>query len=184
LNEFRLVIPGEPVAKARPKLGTVPIGGGKFRATAFTPTKTRRYEDVIRNVVAPQWSGRKLLAEVPITIVVDVYKGIPSSWPKKRQQAARANVLRPISKPDWDNYGKSVVDGMNGVVYLDDALIVDAHVRKWYADEPRVEVTLRWPEAEGPALAIPQELSLIPPEPPLAKRPPRTPPPDLDPKPF
>lgn len=175
MPEFRLVIPGEPVAKARPKLGVL-----NGHARAFTPKRTRTYDDIVRNVAAQQWHGQKMLADVAITMAVHVYRGVPQSWPKKRQAAARAGIVRPIGKPDWDNFGKAISDGLNGVVYLDDALIVDAHVVKWYADEPRVEILLSWPDTASQAAPAPRELELTAPIP--ARSPP--PEPDLSVKPF
>lgn len=139
-RRFDLLIPGEPVAKARPKLGIV-----HGHAMAFTPKKTRTYDDIVRNVVAPQWGiNRPILQDVAITMDVLVYRGVPKSWSIKKRQAALAGALRPTNKPDWDNFGKMISDGLNGIVYLDDALIVDSRVRKFYAAEPRVEVTLTW----------------------------------------
>jgi Holliday junction resolvase RusA-like endonuclease len=139
MNHIRLVIPGEPVAKARPKLATV-----HGHAMAFTPQKTRRYEDIVRNVVSHQWAGRSILQDVAITMRVTVFRGIPKSWSKRKQSDALTGAVRPLGKPDWDNFGKAISDGLNGLVYLDDALIVDAHVQKFYSLEPRVEVALSW----------------------------------------
>ena len=37
-------------------------------------------------------------------------------------------------KPDFDNMAKAVGDALNGVLWLDDALICDVVIRKMYAD--------------------------------------------------
>lgn len=139
-RRFELTIEGEPVAKARPKLGIV-----AGHAHAFTPKRTRQYDDIVRNIAAREWgSERGILQNVAITMRITVHRGIPASWPKKKQEAARRGELRPMGKPDWDNFGKAVSDGLNGIVYLDDALVVDASVAKWYSERPRVEVVLEW----------------------------------------
>jgi Holliday junction resolvase RusA-like endonuclease len=137
-SQWRLVIPGEPVAKGRPKLGVV-----NGHAHAFTPKRTRSYEDIVRQTAIREWN-RPLLADVPITMDVAVFRGIPKSWSKRNREAALLGELRPLGRPDWDNFGKLAADALNGVVYLDDGLIVDARVQKFYAIEPRVEIALRW----------------------------------------
>ena len=49
---------------------------------------------------------------------------------------------KPVKKPDVDNILKIVMDGLNGIAYPDDKQITDAHVKKRYSSEPRVEVVL------------------------------------------
>ena len=49
---------------------------------------------------------------------------------------------RPTRKPDFDNIGKIICDALNGIAYRDDAQIVDALVRKFYSDTPRVIVEI------------------------------------------
>lgn len=138
VREWTLVIPGEPVAKGRPKLGTV-----NGHAMAFTPPKTRRYEDIVRQTAVREWN-RPLLADVPIYLRATFARGIAASWPRKKREAALANTLRPTGRPDLDNMLKAITDGLNGVVYLDDALIVEITATKMYAAEPLVAVTLTW----------------------------------------
>ena len=46
----------------------------------------------------------------------------------------------PKVKPDLDNVVKAVLDALNGVVYRDDAQVVNLVATKRYATEPRVEV--------------------------------------------
>ncbi len=138
-KEFRLTVHGEPVAKGRPKLATV-----RGRAMAFTPKKTRNYEDIVRHTAVREWNSAPVLRDVPIRLSAKFFRSIPASWSAKKQQAALAGLIRPITRPDWDNLGKSITDALNGVVYLDDALIVSSTVEKFYAVEPRVEIILCW----------------------------------------
>lgn len=50
--------------------------------------------------------------------------------------------IRPTKKPDFDNIGKVICDALNKIAYRDDSQIVDAQVRKFYSDRPRVVVTI------------------------------------------
>lgn len=65
---------------------------------------------------------------------------------KEKARRIRGTVL-PIVKPDCDNYIKSLLDGMNGVVWKDDALITDIFAHKRYSDKPRIEITIMETEA-------------------------------------
>jgi len=138
LRRWHLLIPGEPVAKGRPKLGTV-----NGHAMAFTPAKTRRYEDIVRQLAVQAWR-RPLLAGEPIFLTVIFCRGIPASWSKRDKQSAMLGTKLPIGRPDLDNCVKAITDGLNGVVYADDAAIVSITASKRYSTDPRVEVTLAW----------------------------------------
>jgi Holliday junction resolvase RusA-like endonuclease len=51
----------------------------------------------------------------------------PKATPKKKTPPA-------IKKPDSDKLARAVLDGMTGVVYVDDSQVVDVHSRKRLAD--------------------------------------------------
>lgn len=51
--------------------------------------------------------------------------------------------IRPTHKPDFDNVTKAVCDALNGIAYSDDSQIVDAMERKFYSEQPRIEVIIR-----------------------------------------
>ena len=66
---------------------------------------------------------------------------IAKSWPQKKQFAAECNALRPIGKPDLDNYAK-ILDALNLIVWNDDSQVVDLTVFKYYDHAPRLEITV------------------------------------------
>ena len=53
-----------------------------------------------------------------------------------------AGEIKYTKKVDCDNLAKIVLDSLNGIAYKDDAQIFELSVKKLYADEPRVVVTL------------------------------------------
>lgn len=49
---------------------------------------------------------------------------------------------RPITKPDDDKLGRRTRDGLSKIVFLDDSLVVDSHVHKFYGEPARAEITI------------------------------------------
>lgn len=121
---------------------------GKGRARAFvraghvghyTPEKTRSYESMIRGAAIDAMAGRPPF-DVPVAVRVDAIFDVPASWSKKKREAALAWTIKPGKKPDIDNVVKAVVDACNGVVFKDDALIVQGSYSKAYGIAPGVIV--------------------------------------------
>lgn len=128
------VVTGKPVGKGRPRAST---RGGFVRM--YTDAKTLGYEAAIADEAARAMSGDEPF-ETPMQMQVSCYYPIPKSWPKKIKQEALDEEVFPKVKPDLDNVVKAVLDALNGVVYLDDAQVVNLVATKRYATEPRVEV--------------------------------------------
>lgn len=131
-----LVIPGQPVAKGRPRISA----RGGF-ARAYTPSKTRHYEDLIRLEAGRVMAGRPP-TEGAVSVVVDAYVAAPKSLSKKALAEALDGSRRPITRPDCDNYCKAALDGVNGIVFRDDSQVVNLTVRKFYSDRPRLVVVV------------------------------------------
>lgn len=129
-------IPGEPVGKGRPR---VTLAGG--RAHAYTPEKTAAYEQLVAVYAAAAMKKAPLL-EHPVQLRLGIYCKVPGSWSKKRRAAALGGMERPAKAPDIDNICKSVADGMNGIVWVDDCQIVELVCSKHYALEPYVSVSV------------------------------------------
>lgn len=109
---------------------------------AYTPERTLNYEARVAAAGQLAMADTPLL-DGPLRLTLDVYAAVPQSWSKKKRADALSNRLRPVGKPDADNLLKSVSDGLNLVVWTDDSQIVDAHVRKWYSDAPRVVIAVQ-----------------------------------------
>ena len=133
------MVPGEPKGKARPKVTRTKTG----KSHTYTPDKTVAYEKLVRMRYthnAPD--DFQFEAGTPLYLIVNAYMRIPKSKPKYQIRDMLANILRPTKKPDWDNIGKIISDALNKAAYADDAQIVDAHIIKWYSNDPRVEVEI------------------------------------------
>lgn len=130
-------VDGPPIGKGRPKFAR----RGNF-VSAYTPTKTRDYEDQIREA-AKKAMGTSEPLETPVAAFIYITVPIPTSYPKKRFKACLEGSERPCKKPDCDNILKAYFDAMNEVVYKDDSQIVEIHAKKVYGTIGMVEVMVQ-----------------------------------------
>jgi len=146
MKQIVFTIPGTPVAKGRSKSSSrIGVdGNGKQRVFTrhYTPEKTERYENLVRLAAERAMAGASPFVQA-VALTVAIYLPIPSSWSKTKQDKARNGLVAATKKPDADNVLKALKDGMNGVVYVDDARITDVTLQKRYALSPRVDVIAR-----------------------------------------
>ena len=135
-----ITVPGEPVAKARPRFTK--------NGHVYTPKKTAVYEQVIGLHARAAMKGHKILTGA-IKLSVTAYMPIPQSWSLKQKTKAMSGALRHTKRPDLSNIIKSVEDALNGIVYADDAQIDRyGESRKAFSSIPRTEIVV---EAEDEA---------------------------------
>jgi len=123
-------VPGKPVAKQRPRFSS----RGKF-GRAYTPSETVNYEALVK-MCASEATRSDLPMESAIGVTLVIHVDRPKSAPKR--------VVYAKKKPDMDNVLKSILDGMNGILYRDDSQVIHAAVDKVFAVEREgvhVEVT-------------------------------------------
>lgn len=130
-------VPGPPIGKGRPRAFRM---GNSVRM--HTPEKTANYESLVKLAARMAMKGAGLMA-FPVALSLIVLHPIPKSWSKRRQEAALAGTERPTTKPDADNVAKAVADACNGIVWVDDAQVVELHVSKRYSATPGVMVEVR-----------------------------------------
>lgn len=68
---------------------------------------------------------------------------VPASYSKKRTEACLNETEKHTKKPDLDNVVKSVIDGMDKIVFLNDSQITSIHATKVYGEVAKVEVMVR-----------------------------------------
>lgn len=80
----------------------------------------------------------------PCIIDINAFLKTPSYYNREDIILAEIGLHRPISKPDWDNLGKKYSDMFNANVWLDDTLVIDGSIHRYYSVLPRVEIRLRY----------------------------------------
>jgi Holliday junction resolvase RusA-like endonuclease len=82
----------------------------------------------------------KLTNAVKVKILIN--RSVPESWSKKKRKQALEGYVMPITRPDSDNSIKGIFDGLNDIVYNDDAQICSHSVDKQYSEKDSVHVAV------------------------------------------
>jgi Holliday junction resolvase RusA-like endonuclease len=131
------MVEGTPVPKGRPRFAR----RGKFVST-YSPKATVDYESKVSESAKLAMGASEPL-ETPVGAYIYITLPVPASYSKKRTQACLSGQERPTKKSDIDNYCKAIFDGMNGIVFVDDSLVVSLHATKVYGTVGMVEVMVR-----------------------------------------
>ena len=135
---LEFTIPGEPNGQGRPRFTTI-----NGHAKAYDPEKSRNYKAFVKILAmeAVKQCGWKC-TELPVSVGITAYMGIPLSKPKKFKERALSGLERPAKKPDIDNIFKCVSDAISEIIYKDDKQIVESHIIKRYAETPCVKISV------------------------------------------
>lgn len=134
--EVKFTILGEPKGKGRPRFC-------RNTGHAITPKDTVNYETLVHMEYVAQCEEFKFPDDAMLDMRIRAYYSIPKSASKKKRAAMIIGEIRPTKKPDMDNVVKIIADSLNQVAYRDDTQIVDCQCRKFYSDNPRVEVMIK-----------------------------------------
>src|SRR5215472_4393003 len=111
---MKLVIelPGEPQAKERPRLGR--------HGNVYTPKNTARYEKALA------WQAKVDMLRVgwPSKMIGPIRITATASFRISKKNMHLLGKTWP-ARLDVDNFGKAVLDALNGVVYDDDCQVVE-----------------------------------------------------------
>jgi Holliday junction resolvase RusA-like endonuclease len=137
MMQIMFTIYGIPIAKGRPRFST----RGKF-PVAYTPEKTKNYESDV-GMMAKAAIGASEPLEGALEAFIYVTFPVPASYSKKRTEACLSDSEKHTKKPDLDNVVKSVIDGMDKIVFENDSQITSIHATKVYGEVAKVEVIVR-----------------------------------------
>ena len=144
-------VPGEPVAKARPRVVFRKNAG---HPVAITPNRTAEWEARATAHLREAW-GRRPALNGPVGALITVLVQRPGRLVWKRRAMPRQPV---VAKPDWDNFGKGASDAVEkaGIVVNDSQLWCVTVTKEYCAagEQPGVEVQLTWHEDVKAALLL------------------------------
>lgn len=135
MTQIKLTFDGEPVSAGRPRFAR----RGNYVST-YDPPKSKQAKQVIASLAKKEATGE--LIEGPIMVEAYFYKAMPKAFSKTKKKQGIDGTLRPVTKPDTDNYVKLLLDAINGIFYKDDNQVVDVIGHKYYTDKPRTEIII------------------------------------------
>ena len=102
----------------------------------------RQNREYMKQYVQSNMKDLETLLCTPCDIEYRTYFPTPKYYNKTQIFLAEIGLDRPISKPDFDNIEKSYADSFTNNIWIDDIIVVDATIRKYYSVLPRVEIDL------------------------------------------
>lgn len=132
--KYEFEVPGKITGKGRPRVNTI-------TCTAYTPTKTKEYEDLVKQYFIIKYRCAKPL-EGRICVNIKAYFGIPKNISKVQKQEMLEGNLSPVKKPDIDNIAKIILDSLNKLAFKDDNQITKLCIEKIYSEEEKVSVSI------------------------------------------
>ncbi|MQB94444.1 RusA family crossover junction endodeoxyribonuclease [Lactobacillus reuteri] len=133
---MKLTFDIEPVEQARPR--ATRMGRG---IRLYDPKKVSVYKKQLAMMCKFQYKDQPLSGQ--LTVNLKFYRHVQSSVSKKERKLRLIGAHRPTVKPDVDNYIKSTLDGLNGLLWEDDNQIAKIVAEKYYSDHPRVEIEVQ-----------------------------------------
>ena len=133
-EEIRIDIPGDPVAKARHRMGLF---------GSYTPSKTAKWEESAALIARLAMRGREPFLGPVKLFLVAVFK-VSKSWPRWKKNAALEGRFHHTKTPDIDNLAKAVMDSFNksNAVWKDDSQVCQIDAIKQFGEEPGVYVVV------------------------------------------
>ncbi len=111
---IEFTVPGRPVPKRRPRSTT---SGGKV--LVYTPRETAAYEKAVGHVALNACQGRSITTDIAVGIKL---------------------YFKDRKFGDVDNYSKSILDGMQGIVFENDKQVSVLSVSRHRSENERAEV--------------------------------------------
>lgn len=135
MKPIKFTVLGHPTAKGRARFTRQGI--------AYKDKQTSSYENLVRlSFISANPYYEMIDQNIPLKAKIKAYYYIPKSYTKKKRLEIEKGLARPMKKPDLDNIAKIILDSLNGVAYIDDKQIVELEIKKYYSEQPRVEVEI------------------------------------------
>lgn len=150
-SSIRFVVHGRPQT-AGSKRSFVPLdkqtkqpfrrpGGGVVVSTVDDNPKTKDWQKSVAQVAAEKYKGPLLRGAVSITMIF--YRPRPQGHSGKSGLNKKGlETPFPISKPDLLKLSRAVEDACTGVIWHDDAQIVNEHLFKRWGEPARVAIEI------------------------------------------
>lgn len=135
---IHFTVPAVPVAQPRPRATAINGAARMYEAKNSHPVHA--FKASVRMAASAAYGGAPATCPLAVFLVFVFPRPRSKFWktrPMPRERHAK--------KPDIDNCVKSLLDALNGTLYLDDSQVTVCNVEKWIAsggERPGVYVTI------------------------------------------
>ena len=131
--KYTLELNIKAIGKGRPRINT-------YTRTAYTPLKTKVYEEEIKLRFIEKYKNIKP-SDKPLIVNIEAVYEPPKSLSNKKKEILLTGKY--IKKPDCDNVAKTILDALNGLAYYDDSQVIELKINKMYGikDNILIEIT-------------------------------------------
>jgi len=123
VTSIRIIVPGQPIPKARPRLGK--------HGHVYTPSNTVAYEAAVGYYARQAMKGEQPY-DCPFEVNLRFIFDPPASWSKTKQRQAVEGLVDCTVSSDIDNLIKAALDSANHIIYTDDRKVVKVTASKDY----------------------------------------------------
>lgn len=131
----------------------IPAPGGSKRYVGRIIEDCKRtpgWRDAVASEAVRAMAGKPpIRSGVPITVKVVFHMPRPMGHYRKSGLLKASSPLWPVTRPDATKLWRSAEDALKGIVWMDDAQVMDQHVVKKYAGDGHPGVTVEVSEREG-----------------------------------
>lgn len=120
----KILLPGEPISQKRARI---------FAKGAMDPCWEAKEQH--RSYIREHYQN--ICLSQALRVYIRFYYGFPKSMSEKKRL-----IAKKTTRPDLDNLVKYILDMGNGVLWEDDAQIIDLNCSKEYGDMPKTEITI------------------------------------------
>ena len=107
----------------------------------YDPPKVKNFKNLLRSLAANQYTRSPLIG--PLSVSLTFYRPVQSSISKTERERRLSNQSKPVVKPDTDNYIKSTLDALTGVLWHDDSQIVKLVSEKRYGETGKIIISVK-----------------------------------------
>lgn len=140
--KYQLVVYGEPFAQKRHKYRTRGRGEKPLPFVQnYDPSE--KDKDNFSKIVQDERPPKPLAGAIRLHI--RCYFAYRKGDYRSGQYAGQLKPNAPKHKDtgkDWDNCGKFYSDALTGIFFLNDSQVADGSVKKYYSENPRVEIDI------------------------------------------
>lgn len=133
-HKLLLSLIGKPQCKQSARFRGIKKGDGKTQIVSYQPAEIKDMETIIKMQVISQLPKTFRIISTPCEVNVTYMYALPQQVNKKIRDAV--NIGKRVfkhTKPDVsDNLNKGLLDAMEGIVMINDSLVVQIHAQKVY----------------------------------------------------